>query len=197
MHCNAEACLHSGPGWSPIPNFLVPVTEMSVVRTKCWLRPIDGDNTRQGEPGGGTDNSRHFTQNLVKPSECGAVQGRPCAPVSPVLTIIQVFTTRANCCLGPAPVGGQTNWVLIIDTVFLTNLINAASKLNTKKFCAYLIYLWTQICSRSQSGSNFSRKQNITSLWHLSLFQAFFVIRVWNCYGVTRFDCLMIVVTKR
>ena len=57
--------------------------------------------------------------------------------------IIQVFTTRANCCLGPAPVGGQTNWVLIIDTVFLTNLINAASKLNTKEFCAYLIYLWT------------------------------------------------------
>ena len=104
---------------------------MSVVRTKCWLRPIDGDNTRQGEPGGGTDNSRHFTQNLVKPG--GA--GRPrVSPVSPVLTIIQVFTTRANCCLGPAPVGGQTNWVLIIDTVFLTNLINAASKLNTKSF---------------------------------------------------------------
>lgn len=67
-----------------IPNFLVPVSEMSVARTKCWLRPIDGDNTRQGEPGGarggallGADNSSHFTQNLVR--RC---RGRP--RVSPV-----------------------------------------------------------------------------------------------------------------
>ena len=68
-----------------------------------------------------------------------------CVPRVPLLTIIQVFTTTANCCLGPAPVGEQTNYVLIIDTVFQTNLINVASKLklNTKKFCAYLIYVYS------------------------------------------------------
>ena len=97
------------------------------------------------------------------------------SPVSPVLTIIQVFTTRANCCLGPAPVGGQTNWVLIIDTVFLTNLINAASKLNTKSF----VHTWYTF--RHSQEVIFQEKQNITSLWLHCYCTALWHVNMCHC----------------